>query len=299
MARGITQEQVNEAADTLLRAGERPTIERVRAALGTGSPNTLIRLLDVWWSDLGKRLGEHERKLAMPDAPESVVHAASALWSLALKHAEETVIQSVAAEREQLEIDRAEADQRVASALASEAQGREAARRAEGARDAAIARVSDLDRLVAHQAQQIADLHAQREGSMAERDAALARSASLSVELRDVSTTAAAERAFRDEQLRSMEDRWLREVDRARQETVNVQQLLQREQKSVRQKEGELEQLRTVGARAERDHAAVSARLEAALAESERLHRLLAEATSRASVRDTVAPSRSKARKRK
>jgi hypothetical protein len=38
-----------------LHAGERPTIERVRAVLGTGSPNTLIRLLDIWWAKLGPR----------------------------------------------------------------------------------------------------------------------------------------------------------------------------------------------------------------------------------------------------
>lgn len=48
MARGITQEQVNSAIEQLLLSGERPTIERVRAALGTGSPNTLTRMLDVW-----------------------------------------------------------------------------------------------------------------------------------------------------------------------------------------------------------------------------------------------------------
>lgn len=48
MARGVTQEDVNEAIEVLLRKGERPTIERVRATLGTGSPNTLTRLLDVW-----------------------------------------------------------------------------------------------------------------------------------------------------------------------------------------------------------------------------------------------------------
>ncbi|TLY49659.1 MAG: hypothetical protein E6K53_12920 [Gammaproteobacteria bacterium] len=47
MARGITQDRVNQAADALLARGERPTIEKVRAELGTGSPNTLLRLLEV------------------------------------------------------------------------------------------------------------------------------------------------------------------------------------------------------------------------------------------------------------
>jgi hypothetical protein len=37
MARtGVTQEQIDAAADALLKDGERPKIERVRAVLGTG-----------------------------------------------------------------------------------------------------------------------------------------------------------------------------------------------------------------------------------------------------------------------
>ena len=89
MARsGITQAQVNEAADALLRGGERPTIERVRQALGTGSPNTLVRLLEGWWSDLGRRLDAQAAKIALPDAPEPVVAAASQLWLVAVEHAQ-------------------------------------------------------------------------------------------------------------------------------------------------------------------------------------------------------------------
>lgn len=45
MPRGITQEQVNQAADAILRAGENPTVEKVRAGLGTGSPNTITACL--------------------------------------------------------------------------------------------------------------------------------------------------------------------------------------------------------------------------------------------------------------
>ncbi|WP_426284570.1 DNA-binding protein [Luteibacter sp. E-22] len=40
MARGITQDQGNAAADTILGADENPTVEKVRAELGTGSPKT-------------------------------------------------------------------------------------------------------------------------------------------------------------------------------------------------------------------------------------------------------------------
>ena len=56
MARGITEEEVHQAADAIVARGERPTIERIRAELGRGSPNTVNRHLDAWWAQLSKRL---------------------------------------------------------------------------------------------------------------------------------------------------------------------------------------------------------------------------------------------------
>ena len=43
MARGITEIDVHNAADALVAGGERPTVERIRGYLGTGSPNTVTR----------------------------------------------------------------------------------------------------------------------------------------------------------------------------------------------------------------------------------------------------------------
>lgn len=49
MARpGITYEEVQNAADTLVGRAESPTIQRVREHLGTGSPNTIHRHLTTW-----------------------------------------------------------------------------------------------------------------------------------------------------------------------------------------------------------------------------------------------------------
>lgn len=56
MTRGITGNEVLEAADALLSRGERPTIERVRQELGRGSPNTVNKHLDAWWSSLAARM---------------------------------------------------------------------------------------------------------------------------------------------------------------------------------------------------------------------------------------------------
>ena len=81
--RGITQADVTHAADALLRAGERPTVERIRAAVGHGSPNTVGPLLDAWWKRLAGRLDAGPA--AFHRLPESVAHVAEALWMQALE----------------------------------------------------------------------------------------------------------------------------------------------------------------------------------------------------------------------
>src|SRR6267378_927084 len=54
--RGVNLGDVSQAADALLRTGERPTVEKIRAAIGRGSPNTVGPLLDAWWKRLAGRL---------------------------------------------------------------------------------------------------------------------------------------------------------------------------------------------------------------------------------------------------
>jgi Plasmid replication region DNA-binding N-term len=80
--RGITQSDVSHAADSLLRAGERPTIDKVRAKIGKGSPNTINPMLDAWWKTLSARLDSGPA--ALHRLPETVAHVAEALWMQAL-----------------------------------------------------------------------------------------------------------------------------------------------------------------------------------------------------------------------
>src|ERR1700679_1874057 len=80
--RGIAAGDVERAADALFRASERPTIEKVRAKLGTGSPNTINPLLDTWWKRLASRLDAGPA--ALHRLPESAAHVAEALWMQAL-----------------------------------------------------------------------------------------------------------------------------------------------------------------------------------------------------------------------
>ena len=84
-SRGITARDVELAADALLRAGERPTIERIREKIGRGSPNTINPLLDTWWKRLAARLDAGPA--AFRRLPDTVAHVAEALWMQALDEA--------------------------------------------------------------------------------------------------------------------------------------------------------------------------------------------------------------------
>ena len=87
MARGITEDDVHQAADALVAGGERPTVDRIRSHLGTGSPNTVTRWLETWWQGLGARLSAQQMRLAAPDAPDAVATLAGQWWALALEAA--------------------------------------------------------------------------------------------------------------------------------------------------------------------------------------------------------------------
>jgi chromosome segregation ATPase len=75
-----TRELAKAAALEILRRGERPTAEKVRAVVGRGAQQTILSALDEFWADLGERVCE-------PRLPAAVVDAAAALWSGALTEA--------------------------------------------------------------------------------------------------------------------------------------------------------------------------------------------------------------------
>ncbi|EIM31599.1 Plasmid replication region DNA-binding protein [Leptothrix ochracea L12] len=107
MSRGITANDVWQAADELLQAGERPTIERVRLKMGRGSPNTVSPHLDGWFASLGARLdtavvngqgksgaGRLAGSFDTVDATnpdEAFTLAASTFWQLSLTSARHAV----------------------------------------------------------------------------------------------------------------------------------------------------------------------------------------------------------------
>ena len=108
--RGITGSDVDRAADALLREGERPTIEKIRARVGRGSPNTINPLLDAWWKRLASRLdtGPH----ALHRIPEAVAQITEALWLKALESARERARAEERTTRGQLDRDKRDAELR-------------------------------------------------------------------------------------------------------------------------------------------------------------------------------------------
>lgn len=98
---GVDRARVHQAADQLLAAGERPTIERVRKLVG-GSPNTLGPILNEWWKGLSGRL--HSRAPgAFERLPGQLALIAEAFYHEALVEARRRVQAEVSMEREKAE----------------------------------------------------------------------------------------------------------------------------------------------------------------------------------------------------
>ena len=107
MARGITEHDVFAAADALLVRGERPTIERVRQELGRGSPNTVNRMLDVWWARLAERLGNKDPG----GLPASIVELCRKLYGELQGQAAQEAVRLIAANESQLAAEQRQIEQ--------------------------------------------------------------------------------------------------------------------------------------------------------------------------------------------
>lgn len=235
MPRGITQEQVSDAADALVAAGERPTVERIRAHLGTGSPNTVTRMLDTWRGSLAQRLREI---IQLPDVPAEAGQAFAAVWRLAMSHAESLARSSLEEEERALFAAQTSLTQERKTWELALAEARAQAQSEAQAREVADLRLADVRRLVEQQAGQLAELTRQR-------DEWHQRAKQLNETLEDHKARVAQERDAQAAHLRAVEDRAHAEVDRAREEAKSLQASLRRQ---------------------ERETTAVALRLEAALA---------------------------------
>ncbi|TLX22401.1 DNA-binding protein [Thermomonas fusca] len=222
MARGITEAQVHAAADAIVIAGERPTVERIRAHLGSGSPNTVTKLLDNWWTGLGQRLAALAPTVAIPDAPAAVQRLAGELWTQAVATAREQAQLALALEHEALERARAvlAAEQIQGSELIAEAAQARAA--SDQARSLAEARLAEAQRRADQLETQLADATEQRT-ALAERLGRLEQERSrLDHQLQAERASASQEREAQIAHSRAVEDRAHAEVDRSRQEVLEL-----------------------------------------------------------------------------
>ncbi|WP_449301670.1 DNA-binding protein [Pseudoxanthomonas mexicana] len=216
MARGITETDVHTAADALVAAGERPTVDRIRAHLGTGSPNTVTRWLETWWQALASRLQAHTVQLALPQAPAPVARLAQQLWEQALAAAEEAAAAQLLAERCELDDQRARLRSEKEARDATLAQAEGARKHAEAAHAQALSELGHAHALIQRQDAQIADLIAHRDTTEGAR-ARLAEQLSEAVALQQRDAAAAlTERAALRSHMLAVEDRAQREIDRAR-----------------------------------------------------------------------------------
>lgn len=115
MSRGITESDVHTAADELVARGERPTVQRIRAHLGAGSPNAVTRWLETWWNKLAAHLEPPHPP--SESAPDALMELAGERCELAMNHARKVALQELAAAEQSLTEVAAE---RIATAQATE-----------------------------------------------------------------------------------------------------------------------------------------------------------------------------------
>lgn len=232
MAHGISEQDVFEAADKLLARGERPTIERVRNELGRGSPNTVNRLLDGWWTSLSAR---HAVKEASKLPPQ---------FQSACERLYEKVVSVSKAQAEQaLAVRQAQID-------ASERQL--ASREAElEAREAILSGPMDILRVdLSKSGQQLVDLST-RNGVLSKENEQL-RERELAQEkmvgeakaaLSDLQASSKAELLRVRAQWEAQENRWLRQIDALREDLKLVRSDRAEERRATARQVSSLESL--------------------------------------------------------
>lgn len=231
MATGVKEADVWVAADALLRAGEQPTVERVRLHLGRGSPNTVGPHLKAWFRGLSERLLAGQGGAS--NIPQVVTQAVSQVWETALAAARDEWAATVASERAELTKAQAAIDTDRAS-LAQE-QDRlhdretdlEASTKAAHAQAAAAeTRLQAAEQQLRDNAQALKEIHSQLATSQ-DQIAALQQA------LQAAQTTHQEALGSAEARHTAHERRWLGEIDECRQALKRAQEALAHQHKSA------------------------------------------------------------------
>lgn len=232
MRTGITQEQVNAAADALVAASDKPTVEKVRAALGTGSPNTITRMLDTWRCGLAERL---QNVLQLPKLPPEAGQAMTSLWQLAVEHADRLLQARMASDRATLAAHEARLTEERSCWEATLTEAETTVAQARAQQELAEHACANLD-------SQLRDSHALRADLIQQRDRLQAMVDRQTGELEALQTERATRLAAAEQErertathVKAVEDRAHQEVDHARQEAKQWQQRLEARERSHRE----------------------------------------------------------------
>ncbi len=281
MAKGISEQDVHHAADDIISLGERPTVERIRAHLGTGSPNTVTRWLDTWWQTVGFRLRQRAVEAAAPGVPERVANLSQRLWQAALQEAGELASTQLESARHALD-DREQLLESERSAMTHQAEASqkrelEALAQAQAAGAAAELLTAQVSQL----ATQVQDLLRQREGAYARAERLEQELEAARRSLTESSAAHEEERRALQIHVRTVEDRAHAEVDRHRLTIRTAEQEWGRERVGLNSAVRQCEQ--QLAAASDREQQALR-RLDAAIAKSDGLEAQLTslkDATSR------------------
>lgn len=226
MANGVPETDVFAAADAVLARGERPTVERVRAELGRGSPARVGQLLEQWWERLAQRLKGHT---LLPDLPGEVAQAFAEVWRLALGQAEATARTALTEEQNAL--------------FAAQTSLTQERKLWEIALAEAQANVAEFTAKLVHADTQLHErqalleqLEAQRTDLLQQRDRLHAQLERYGLDLDALRVAHQAAQAH----VRTVEDRAHQNVDQARQELKTLQQQREREQREHAKRVAEL-----------------------------------------------------------
>lgn len=97
----VSYAEIERAARSLMAAGERPTVEAVRKALGRGSPNHIATCMQKFWKNQAAlNAGD---PIALTRLPPELADAAVAQWERALRLAQQTASYEDNAARASLE----------------------------------------------------------------------------------------------------------------------------------------------------------------------------------------------------
>ncbi|RZL90112.1 MAG: DNA-binding protein [Variovorax sp.] len=237
--RGIQEAQVWEAADVLLQEGLRPTIERVRQKIGSGSPNTVSPMLERWFATLGKRLDGRGASLADGEAqqlPLAIVQAAQQFWDVARREADQVQVQKTEATRREIELERSALAQKEADLQQRETSFEQARVALDEALASSRQAVTAMEAQMHTQQQESARLLSDSETEVRRLRKALDEAVASKEALREKSAMelATKQRAADEAEARHLahERRLLSELDRERMATRQANADLAKEQKA-------------------------------------------------------------------